>query len=108
MVDWNRVESLRDEIGEEDFLAILSVFLEKTDSVMATINTKMPAAEMVRTLHFLKGSAVNIGLASFAKACQQAEREVVRSGAASSLEALRKIYYDTRAELLRDLVPSAA
>lgn len=108
MLDWNRVDNLRYEIGEEDFLAILSVFLEETDAMMATIDARMPAIEMARVLHFLKGSAVNIGLASFAQACQQAERDIVAGVTTASLDGLKRIYRETRAELLRSISVSAA
>jgi HPt (histidine-containing phosphotransfer) domain-containing protein len=74
MIDWDRLNELRDEIGAEDLADVVSVFLEEADEVMAQVLAGIPAARMEAQLHFLKGSALNLGLRDFADLCQEGEK----------------------------------
>ena len=33
MISWERVNELRDEVGQEDFLEVVEIFLEEVDEV---------------------------------------------------------------------------
>lgn len=107
MVDWKQVNDLRAEIGEEDFGEILAAFLEETDAMIAALGRAESAAEMASILHFLKGSALNIGLSSFAEACRQAEADLASGKPAPELDHLHSIYRDTRTALVWALMPAA-
>lgn len=107
MVDWKRVNDLRTEIGEEDFGEILTAFLEETDAMIAALRRVESRAEMASMLHFLKGSALNIGLSSFVEACRQAEAELALGKSAPELDHLHSIYRETRAALVWALMPAA-
>ncbi len=48
--------------------------LEEADEVVARIAAGLPDAEMEAQLHFLKGSALNLGLSDLAALCQEGER----------------------------------
>ncbi|MGQ0565047.1 MAG: Hpt domain-containing protein [Gemmobacter sp.] len=74
MVDWTRVRELQDEIGADDFAEVVQLFLEETDDVVARLIAGPPMAEVEALLHFLKGSSVNLGLATLAKLCADGER----------------------------------
>lgn len=74
MIDWDRVNELRDEIGAEDLADVVSVFLDEADEVMARLLTGIPPAQMEAQLHFLKGSALNLGLRDLADLCQEGEK----------------------------------
>jgi len=52
MIDWNKVESLKDEIGADD--------LETSEDIE-------------RSYHALKGSALNLGFTQFAEFCKENE-----------------------------------
>lgn len=70
MIDWDRVESLRAEIGDADFAEVVDLFLEEVDDTLARMGGRARAAD----LHFLKGSALNLGFADLAALCMAAER----------------------------------
>lgn len=74
MIDWDRLNELRDEIGAEDLADVVAVFLDEADEVMERIQGGLAAAQMEAQLHFLKGSALNLGLRDFADLCQEGEK----------------------------------
>ncbi len=73
MIDWNRINELREEIGIEDFDEIVSLFLEEVEAEIAEITQLRTCVELGEKLHFLKGSALNLGFEGFARLCQQGE-----------------------------------
>lgn len=73
MIDWARVYELRDEIGIDDFDEIVQMFISEVNECLATLTDTMSAADLESALHFLKGSALNLGFREFADLCQQGE-----------------------------------
>ena len=73
MIDWMRVTELRDEVGKEDFDEIVELFLEEVDEVIELLRGGDGLDELEAHMHFLKGSALNIGFSEFAKLCQIGE-----------------------------------
>lgn len=72
MIDWLRMSELRDEIGQDGFDEVVDVFLEEAEEVVARLGAgPAPAQE---DLHFLKGSALNLGFVEVAQLCQDGER----------------------------------
>jgi histidine phosphotransfer protein HptB len=69
-VDWQRVDDLAAEIGADAVVEVVGMFLEETDAVIARLATSPPVPE---DYHFLKGAALNLGLADLAALCQQGE-----------------------------------
>lgn len=78
MIDWNRVEQLREEIGADDFLEVAGMFLEEADQTIDLLSAGAPPGQIGSLLHFLKGSALNLGLADLALLCQDGERLVTK------------------------------
>lgn len=74
MIDWTRVAELQDEIGAEDFADVVVLFLEEADEVVARLPGCANAATLESALHFLKGSALNLGFCTLAQLCQDGER----------------------------------
>lgn len=74
MIDWARVAELRDEIGNEDFAEVVTLFLEEADEVVQRLAECSDAKSLESALHFLKGSALNLGFESLAQLCQDGER----------------------------------
>lgn len=74
MIEWERVNELRDEIGEADFGEVVAMFLEEADEVIARTTLDIGAKDLEANLHFLKGAALNLGFAEFAALCQDGER----------------------------------
>ena len=74
MIDWTRVGDLRSEIGEDDFLEVVDMFLEEADEVIGLLSGPADLPQVESQLHFLKGSALNLGLTELAALCQTGER----------------------------------
>jgi len=72
MIDWNRVNELRTEVGVEDFAEVLDMFFDEVAEVLGGLGNGGNEATK-RDLHFLKGSAMNIGLAEFNALCLSSE-----------------------------------
>lgn len=73
MIDWERVAELRSEIGAEGFCEVVELFLDEVEGVVMALGTRR--ARLEEELHFLKGSAWNLGFRAFGAACQAGERE---------------------------------
>ena len=73
MIDWKRVQDLRDEIGAEGFDEVVALFLEEVETEIAALRSGGPLDGLGSRLHFLKGSAVNLGFRQFSEKCQAGE-----------------------------------
>ena len=58
-----------------DFAEVVDMFLEEADQAVKVLMAGLPADEVEGQLHFLKGSALNLGLADLAAICQDGERK---------------------------------
>lgn len=74
MIDWGRVNQLRTEVGPEDFAEVVELFLEEVQEVTARLAASPEPARFEDDLHFLKGSALNLGFAEFGAMCHEGER----------------------------------
>ncbi|MDN5786106.1 Hpt domain-containing protein [Pseudorhodobacter sp.] len=83
MIDWKRVEELRDEIGEDDFNEVVALFLDETDEVAMNLRNDMAHGAIESALHFLKGSALNLGFTELAALCQAGEKAAAQGHAAT-------------------------
>lgn len=98
MIDWARVNELRDEVGAEDFAEVATLFLEETDAAIAVLPT-LPDAGLGAHLHGLKGSALNLGFAALAAKCQAGE-VAARGGAGIDRAAIVACYAASKAAFL--------
>lgn len=73
MIDWAKVTELRDEIGSEDFAEVVELFLEEVDEVISQLRDGVPPEKLEGCLHFLKGSALNLGFKAFSSLCAAGE-----------------------------------
>ena len=98
LIDWRRVAELRDEIGGDGFEDVVAVFLEEVDEAIARLTGSHGTAELEAALHFLKGSALNLGFASFANLCARGEAQAA-SGQTGGIDlaAVRDSYARSRA-----------
>ncbi|SDD99224.1 Hpt domain-containing protein [Paracoccus isoporae] len=100
MIDWNRVEALREELGEADFAPVAELFLDEIESTVMRI-CQGDAAQMETDFHFLKGCAANLGFSSFAEICQQGEAALRAGGGGGvALEPLLECYAATKREFI--------
>ena len=106
MIDLGRLNDLRSEIGEDDFQEVLTLFLEETDDVIAQLGGASDLESIESRLHFLKGSALNLGLSELAILCQNGEKSAA-SGTPGSvdLQNVIKCYSASKTQLFTSLGP---
>ena len=85
MIEWDRVAELRDEVGAEDFAEVVELFLDEVEATLARIGADPALDQLERDLHFIKGSALNLGFSELAALCLKGERSA-RSGHAEAIE----------------------
>ena len=85
MIDWTRVNELRDEIGHEDFNEVVEMFLEEVEGIIERIQSSPDTGTYEADLHALKGCALNLGFESFARVCQDGEK-LAAKGQESSID----------------------
>lgn len=73
MIDWIRIDQLKDEIGPECFDEVVDLFLEEVETELDELGQGVEQNMLGTRLHFLKGSALNLGFTVFSKLCQEAE-----------------------------------
>ncbi|UWQ41382.1 Hpt domain-containing protein [Leisingera aquaemixtae] len=80
MIDWPRVTELREEVGAEDFEEVVEIFLEEVEEVIGKLQDG-DRTRLEQDLHFLKGSALNLGFADFSALCLDGERKSAQGAA---------------------------
>jgi HPt (histidine-containing phosphotransfer) domain-containing protein len=101
MIDWKRVEELQREIGADGFAEVAQMFLDEADQAARALAAGPAPDEVEAQLHFLKGSALNLGLSDLAAICQDGERKAAAGyGALVDLAQVTRVYQASRAHLL--------
>jgi HPt (histidine-containing phosphotransfer) domain-containing protein len=75
MINWHRVNELKHEIGEDDFAEVAELFLEEFDEVICRLKSTPKPEQFEADMHFLKGSAMNLGFDALSHLCSTGERE---------------------------------
>jgi histidine phosphotransfer protein HptB len=105
MIDWKRVDELRMEIGSDGFAEVADMFLEEADQAVRSLLSGLPSGEVEGQLHFVKGSALNLGLTELASICQDGERKAAAGyGSLVDIGKVAAVYQASRAVLLAGLV----
>lgn len=99
MIDWQRVNELRTEVGEDDFPEIVTVFLEEVDEVIDRLSTSGAVSAAPDDMHFLKGSARTLGFSEMAELCRKGEL-VEKGHPAARISPVIAAYQRERCELL--------
>lgn len=104
MINWNRVRELRDEIGEAEFAEVVEIFLEEVESEIDVLRQQPDLQNLEAQLHFLKGSALNLGFADFSTLCQHGE-VAARQGQTSlvDISAILRCYEQSRSVFVQGL-----
>lgn len=74
MIDWDRVNELREEVGAEDFREVIGMFLEEVEETMVRMISIPNLAALEEDMHFLKGSALSLGFRNLSEVCQAGEK----------------------------------
>ncbi len=108
MIDWDRLRDLRGEIGDDGFDEVVEMFLEETDEVIDRLSCDGGAKALESDLHFLKGSALNLGFSDLAALCQDGERAASLGGTDVDLDRVRATYQASKAALASGSASRAA
>lgn len=99
MINWERVAELRDEIGDDGFAEVLELFLDEVEAVVMRLGAN--PATLDDDLHFLKGSAWNLGFSSFGAICQDGERKAAAGrGSEVDVSAVLTSYSASKTEFM--------
>ena len=108
MIDWERVSDLESEIGVDGFAEVVDLFLEETDEVIGRLSTAPVARQIGKDMHFLKGSALNLGFTDLAVLCQDGERRAgLDHSVAVDLAAVISVYHESKAAFLMGMAQGA-
>jgi len=108
-IDWARIAQLRSEIGEEDFREVAALFLDEVSETVDRLRAGVPCGRVAEELHFLKGSALNLGFAALCELCRQGEVSAAAGRAdAVDIPAIVACYAASRTEFTATLAPQAA
>lgn len=104
MIDWDRVAELRNDMGEEDFVEVVQLFLAEVQEVADRLRTSPDRAQLEKDLHFIKGSAYNLGFARLGALCADGEQQATAGDAAGvDVAAILDCYATSRQDFVEGL-----
>ena len=95
MIDWSCAAELRAEVGEEDFCEIIGLFFDETEEAIAKLRAGPAQAELESLMHFIKGSALNLGFVTLSEVCKDGELQA-RAGQAVDVQGVISCYEQSR------------
>lgn len=99
MLNMDRIAELKAEVGEDDFAEVFDLFREEVEEVLQALPF-VPRAELPGKLHFLKGSALNIGLDAVGERCRLEEARLLEDPQATpDVTAIRRLYDQSMSDL---------
>ncbi|MGI1662158.1 Hpt domain-containing protein [Palleronia sp. KMU-117] len=107
MINWDRVNELRHEVGDDDFAEVVTIFLDEVESVMHRMRGATSLESYREDLHFLKGSALNLGFRALGALCHEGQAPTGGDPAAlaAHLAEVLRIYDRSKAEFLASAEP---
>ncbi len=104
MINWEKVLELCGEIGPDDFGEVVELFLEEVEEVIEKMPDNIPREDMESSLHFLKGSALNLGFDDLSRLCANDEAAAATGRFDDvDLGAIVETYTASKAEFLANL-----
>lgn len=109
MIDWERVNTLCDEVGADDFDEVVALFLDEVEDVITRLRSAPDLATLEDDLHFLKGSALGLGFRSFSTLCQAGETMSAQGNAAEvDLRGILDNYTESKQQFQAEMAQSLA
>jgi histidine phosphotransfer protein HptB len=103
MIDWARVTELREEIGDDGFGEVVELFLDEVEDVIRRLATAPDPLRFEDDLHFLKGSAWNLGFRELGRLCQAGERRAADGDNAIDIAEILASYGRSKDAFVRGL-----
>ncbi len=105
MINWKQIQQLEEDIGAEDFCDVVDLFLAEVDEAVDQLES-IPAndqAALAPALHFLKGSAYNLGFKAFGDLCSDGEKQSAEGRFdAAELPRFPSLYDDSKRAFLAE------
>lgn len=109
MIDWQRVWELRDEVGAENFDEVVDLFLFEVEDELTKLREGGDNSALEARLHFLRGSAMNLGFEAFSQICLAGELAAGNgSDADIHIDNVLKCYVLSKSEFLQRMERIAA
>lgn len=107
MIDWDRMNSLRDDVGADEFDEVVELFFEEIDDIIDRLRTSPDPSTLGEDLHALKGCAQGMGFRAFARLCQAGETQCSAGTPEDvDLQGILQVYASSKRIFLEEL-PSA-
>tara|TARA_R110000796_G_scaffold27713_2_gene76267 strand:+ start:4747 stop:5079 length:333 start_codon:yes stop_codon:yes gene_type:complete len=71
VIDWAYVNGLCNDIGRDSFDEIIQVFFEEVEDTLKHLENLPNQIDITEELHFLQGSALNLGFVGFSAECRK-------------------------------------
>ena len=106
MINWSQIKQLEEDVGTEDLAEVVALFLFEVDEAIDGLETVSggSAQEVAEALHFLKGSAFNLGFQEFGDYCSIGESQAHAGDTSEiSMAHVAQLYAASKAQFLADL-----
>lgn len=106
MINWSQIKQLEDDVGAEDLAEVVTLFLSEVDEAIDDLDriSDAPSSAVAEALHFLKGSAFNLGFQEFGEYCSTGETQAHAGNTKDiSVNQIAKLYNESKAKFLTEL-----
>ncbi|WP_293450509.1 Hpt domain-containing protein [Planktotalea sp.] len=108
MINWARIIEVSEEIGLDDFDEVVELFLIEVEKRLAILLSKEDHKSVEEDLHFLKGSALNLGFSDLAAICHEGEGRAAKGESVIDRHYIISVYNSSKAEFLESLAGKIA
>lgn len=104
MIDWSQIKQLEEDMGAEDLGEVVEIFLAEVEEALDTFVANPPDApgDVAAQLHFLKGSAYNLGFKAFGDSCAEGEQAAHGGTIATDPARLKTLYEESKTVFLSE------
>ena len=111
MINQDQVKQLEDDVGAEDLAEVVTLFLSEVDEAIEGLEevSKGTTKDIAEALHFLKGSAFNLGFQSFGDYCAIGEAQAHAGDKSQiSISQVGSLYAASKVQFLEELPQNCA
>lgn len=106
MINWDQVKQLEEDIGTENFGDVIVMFIDEVDEAIDNLRPSptLEGEAMSSTMHFLRGSAANLGFKAFSECCAEGEK-LAENGASGDVDLVTvvRLYDESKQNFLAEI-----
>lgn len=103
MIDHARLAELMEEVGGDDLAEVIGLFCEEVEETLDRLG-RHASPTLADDLHFLKGSALNIGMSDVGEMCRLAEQSLrADPSVPPDIDAIAQAFQQARQALYREM-----